>query len=156
MRRSTLLVMLSLCALTLLPPAAGAAIKLGRSIKHIRIGQTQAQVDRLNGTPLASIRSTGPLGARLILRYPEVEVTFDGGNRVTGLMTTSRRQRTARNVGVGSRKRAVRKAHKHARCDRGPAGVCTIGRKRPKVGQKITTFVFSKKRVVSVEIIKIL
>jgi hypothetical protein len=78
-----------------------------------------------------------------------VTVSFQAGSRATGLRTTSRLERTARGVGVGSTEAQVKAGVAGVRC-RTESGFrrCFVGRFLP--GRLVTDFDIRNGRVSSV------
>jgi hypothetical protein len=117
-------------ALALAAGSAGAApertalIRPAQGIGKLRLGMSQPEVRRALGRPRAVVRRPAGFGLRSIeweYGYASYRVRFFGPAgrlRTTRIGTTLRRERTPRNVGVGSRERAVRRVYPGLRCER--------------------------------------
>lgn len=136
--RSTALALVAVLALS--AAAVAAAPRPMRivpqvSIRGIGVGMTGAQVRRAAGRPDAEeVRSHPVLGRTKVWRYGRATVTFDGrrsSSLVVSITTTSRSDRTATGVGVGSTEAAVRAAVAGARC------VTELGYRHCVVGRQV-------------------
>jgi hypothetical protein len=98
---------------------AQARIVPQRGMKGIRLGMTVREVrDRL-GAPDKIAFAHGPIEGRFRLyAYGLTRVSFSPGAnaRVNSISTTSRRERTSRGIGVGSRRALVARDVPGARC----------------------------------------
>ncbi|HXD59946.1 MAG TPA: hypothetical protein VN606_18615, partial [Thermoleophilaceae bacterium] len=75
-------------------------------------------------------------------------ITFQGNQHVTGISTRSRRERTARGVGVGSTENDVVSKVTHSRCDTiANVRTCHVGKFEP--GRRVTVFLMSRRGHVS-------
>jgi hypothetical protein len=115
--------------------AAGAQIVPQRSIAGVELEMTKAQVRSLLGEPRRIIRGTNEFGSFTIFRYFRLEVTFQGGRRVTHIETNRLNERTAEGVGVGTLRSGVRAHVDNVRCQ---PGFCFVGRFLP--GRRVTVF----------------
>ena len=125
-----------------LPAAAGARIVPQRGIAGVTLNMTQAQLREKLGAPdTVTHRNSPPLGRYTTWFYGKTSVDMmrDGGAKVFNISTTSRSEKTAAGVGVGSTAAQVRTGVRGARCD---AQHCFIGRFDP--GRKVTDFTLSK------------
>jgi hypothetical protein len=134
----------SLAALVVAPPA-GAVIVVQQGIAGIRIGMTQAKVRAKLGKPRSFKHGTNEFGKYTELRYRGLRITFQGDRTVTSIWTSSPRERTARGIGVGSTRAAVRARVEGVRCGRGH---CFVGRFLP--GRRVTDFFLRNGRVSAV------
>jgi hypothetical protein len=135
-------------ALTI-PAGASAEVVPQKSIMGIELQMTRAQVQAVAGTPDSSRRRSHEiLGSYRELRYGKTTVGLGRGSGVFFVSTTARRQRTAEGVGIGTRKRVLRKRLSGERC-RNRFGVhhCFFGRFRP--GRTVTDFRLNKRNKVS-------
>lgn len=121
---------------------ARAAIVPQRSIAGVTLELTKAQVRAKLGAPPRVRHGRNDFGAWTRFVYPRVEVTFQGGNAVTGLQTTSPKERTARGAHVGST-RAELLARVHGlKCE---TGHCFLG--SFTAGKRVTDFFLHGGRV---------
>ncbi|MDX6478874.1 MAG: hypothetical protein QOG29_1461 [Gaiellaceae bacterium] len=121
---------------------ARAAIVPQRSIAGVTLELTKAQVRAKLGAPPRVRHGRNDFGAWTRFVYPRVEVTFQGGNAVTGLQTTSPKERTARGAHVGST-RAELLARVHGlKCE---TGHCFLG--SFAAGKRVTDFFLHGGRV---------
>jgi hypothetical protein len=98
------------------------------------------------GAPARIRRGTNDFGPFVQLVYPRVTVTFQNGPKATGVRTTSRLERTARGVGVGSTEAQVRARVAGIRCESvGDFRHCFVG--RFLAGRLVTDFQLRKGRV---------
>lgn len=123
--------------------AADADLVVQRSLAGVELGMTRAQVEQVLGEPSDVERPSSEIFGRYTeLRYGLTRVAlFDGTDgRVFSVTTTSRRQRTAGGVGVGSTETVLRRKVKGVRCTTfsGRVRICTVGRQTP--GQTVTDF----------------
>jgi hypothetical protein len=125
------------------PASAGAVIVPQKSIRGIALGMTVAEVRAAAGSP-SSFRTERDevLGRTRVWRYGLTTVRFDSTRsaaRVLGVTTTSRRERTAAGVGVGSTRSAVRTKVPAVRClVEFDYDHCFVGRWR--AGEVVTDF----------------
>ncbi|HLM08358.1 MAG TPA: hypothetical protein VK307_01515 [Thermoleophilaceae bacterium] len=93
------------------------------------------------------INGANDFGPFTEFRYTgKIRVIFQSGNRVTGVETTGRGDRTARNEGVGSRLAAVRNQVAGVSCMTIPNGrLCQTG--TAAAGQRVTSFFIRNGRV---------
>ncbi|MDX6488014.1 MAG: hypothetical protein QOK13_629 [Gaiellaceae bacterium] len=121
---------------------ARAAIVPQRSIAGVTLELTKAQVRAKLGAPPRVRHGRNDFGPWTRFVYPRVEVTFQGGNAVTGLQTTSPKERTARGAHVGST-RAELLARVHGlKCE---TGHCFLG--SFTAGKRVTDFFLHGGRV---------
>jgi hypothetical protein len=134
-------------AALLVPAAASALIQINRGIAGARLGNTKAQVRAALGQPNRVVNGNNDFGAFTEFRYAGgIRVTFQSGNRVTGVSTTGRGDRTTRNVGVGSTLQAVQNRVPGVNCEPIPGGrLCQTGSGLP--GQRTTVFFVRNGRV---------
>jgi len=113
------------------------------SIRGVSLGMTPAQVEAVLGRPDARHKGRQPgIGATLTLKFGLVTVRFNGvqpSSEAVTITTTSRRERTARGVGVGSSEAIVRQRVPGAKClEEFGYRHCVVGVQKP--GQIVTDF----------------
>jgi hypothetical protein len=130
---------------------AHGAIVVQHSIGGVALNMTKAQVRAKLGRPMRVRVGSNDFGTFRQLVYRRVTVTFLSGDRVTSVRTTSPLERTARGVGVGSTKFAVKSRVHNATC-RNESGFrhCSVGAFVP--GGVVTDFRLSGNRVSAVVI----
>ena len=118
----------------------------------ITLDMTQAQVKKVLGSGSAQ-RGKNDFGPYTILRYPklDINVIFQGNARVTTITTSGKRERTTKDIGVGSSERAVKRNVRGVKCETF-AGIrsCHVGSFLP--GKRVTDFVIRRGRVSRVTI----
>jgi hypothetical protein len=130
----------ALAAVALLA-AGGALARIvpQRGIDGLTLSMTKAQVRNELGPPARIKTGRNEFGPYAIWLYRRVEATFQSGNRATALQTTSRRERTASGVGVGSTAAQVRAGVGGVHCETTAAGGhCYVGSFTP--GKRVTDF----------------
>ena len=111
---------------------ARAPIVVQSSIRGVALGMTPTEVRGALGAPKASVVLPNPIiGKVRIWRYSGLRITFDGvgrGRTVLSVTSTSKGDRTAAGIGVGSREPEVRRLVPGARCaTRYGYRSCTVG-----------------------------
>ena len=143
-------------AFAMTPAVADAALVVQQSIAGVKLGMTRAQVEAVLGEPSEVNRPTNEIFGRYTeLRYGLTSISlFAGtGGEVFNLHTTSKRQRTSHDVGVGSSERALRLHVKGVSCETAYGRrTCIVGRLEP--GRVVTTFRVNRRtrRVSSISI----
>jgi hypothetical protein len=140
-------------AATLLAPApASAVIQLDRGIGGARLGNTKAEVRTALGQPNRVRNGTNEFGPFTVFVYNGgIRVTFQSGNTVTAVTTTGLGDRTARGVGVRSRRAAVEQRVPGVDCNTFMGTtICQRGEGLP--GQRVTAFFIRNGRVVRVTV----
>lgn len=136
----------SLVAMLVLPAAASAEIVPQRSIMGVQLQMTEAEVRSVAGEP-DSVRSRPHeiMGRYTQYRYGRTKIGLGEGSGVFFVSTRDRSERTATGIGVGSRKRAVRRRLSGERC-RNEYGIhhCWLGRWR--AGRTVTDFRLNRKK----------
>ena len=134
---------------------AGAVVVPQRSMLDIELGMTVQEVRGAAGATDAVAFVQHPIiGRTRVYRYGRTRVGFDGDHaraEVINLDTTSRTERLANGIGVGSTRRAVRTRVPRVRC-RVEFGLdhCFIGEFR--AGRTVTDFRMRKGRVTRIVI----
>ena len=130
-------------ALLGLAATAGATIVVGKSIGGVKLAMTRAQVRAVLGRPGHVVRAKNEFGSYTEFRYAGYIVDFQGGARVTGIVTTLPRERTRKGAGVGSTWAGIKAKVRGVRCQGAPAyGDCHVGAFVP--GKVVTDFVFRR------------
>ncbi len=147
MTRAGILIVVLAFALVL-ATSAGSVIVPQRSIGGVKIGMTQAQVKAVLGTPRVK-RGSNDFGSYVTFLYTGYTVHFQGVTNVTQIDTSSRKERTASGVGVGSTKAQVKVGVAGVKCE-GPAsaGHCYLGKFVP--GAHVTDFFLKNGKVTNV------
>lgn len=127
-------------------PAALAKIVVGQSIAGVKLGNTEAQVTQVLGSPsLMQPPDSQGVTAWNYVKPPLLGVVSFTNGGVSGMWTGSKHQKTSKGVGPGSSLAQVRKAYPKAKCSTGPFGpkslICTL---KSKYGGRTveTTFPF--------------
>ena len=102
------LVVAAVLALALTASSARAVIVVQRSIGGVKLQMTKAQVRAKLGRPMRVRVGSNEFGTFVEKVYRRVTVTFQSGDRVTNVSTTSPLEQTASGVGVGSTKSQVK------------------------------------------------
>ena len=138
-------VLISLALLLLAPAGAGAAIVPQKSIMGIELQMTRAEVKAEAGQPDAiRKRPHEIIGEYTEYRYGRTRVGIARQSGVIFVVTRDPMQRTADDIGVGSRKRFLRRSLEGERCKR-EFGFhhCWLGRFR--AGKVVTDFALNKR-----------
>lgn len=130
MRQSSLIVILSLCVTAgvfTIAPDAFANIIIGQGIAHVKLGDSQARVEKAVGRP--GFKEPPNFEGLILWKYPkgfeggfEGVIGFDRRLRVNDISTFSKRQKTSKGVGPGSRLAQVRRTYPGAKCSVGSFG----------------------------------
>lgn len=144
MTRALLLV---LAALLAAPAAAQARIVPQQGMKGVRLGMTVAQVqDRLGEPSRSEVVDNEIIGRVRELRYGLTVMSFSGAtddSELNTISTTSRTERLANGIGIGSTRAAVDRKVARTRCAvEFGLDHCYIGSFRP--GRTVTDFHISK------------
>ena len=116
------------------------------SIRGVALGMTPAEVREELGGPKSSVVTPNPIiGKVRIWRYAGLRIMFDGvgrGRTVLSVTSTSKGDRTAAGIGVGSRELEVQQLVRGVRCaTRYGYRSCMLG--GDKAGQITTDFSIS-------------
>jgi hypothetical protein len=130
---------------------ARATIVVQQSISGVKLNMTKAQVRAKLGRPMRVRVVANDFGSAVERVYRRVTVTFQSGDRVTGVRTTSPLEQTAAGVGVGSTKFQV-KSKVHGAACKNESGFrhCFVGAFLP--GRVVTDFRLRNGRVSQVSI----
>ena len=139
-------VLLILAVLLAAPAAAQATIVPQQGMKGVRIGMTVAQVeDRLGEPSRSRIERNEIIGRVRELDYGLTSMSFDGTKASSKLLTigtTSRTERLANGIGIGSTRAAVDSKVARTRCAvEFGLDHCYIGSFTP--GRIVTDFIIS-------------
>jgi hypothetical protein len=108
----------ALLAALVLPAVASAQIQVDKGIAGARLSNTTAQVHAALGTPTSVRRGRNDFGRFVQEGYAGgIIVFYQGGSRVTSVVTSGLGDRTAKGVGVGSTEQAVRANISGIRCE---------------------------------------
>lgn len=134
---------------------ASAKIVLQRGMAGIQLGMTKSTVLAKLGNPMHIKNSSNDFGTYTRFDYANLTVLFQGGLRVSALRTTSRSERTAAGIGVGSTVAAVKAKVPKVKCAK-EFGFrhCYVGAFKP--GRVITDFLVKNGRVWQVVIGRVL
>jgi hypothetical protein len=138
-------------AVGLLVPIASAKIIVGEGIAGIKLGQTEAQVEKVLGKPTPCTEFCNP-GSTREWKYPAGFagiVTFDSHGQVRGMWTGAEGQKTTKGIhangvsghGRGSSLVQIKKAYPHAKCSELPhsGGFATCSLYSHYHGRKVET-----------------
>jgi len=126
----------------LLPASAAARIVPQRGIAGATLDMTRTQLqDKLGKADKVQTRTSDVFGRYETWFYghTSIDLHSTGTRKVFNMSTTSKSEKTATGVGVGSTAAQVRKGVKGVHCDNQH---CFIGRFDP--GRKVTDFILSK------------
>ena len=142
--------LLVLIALLAVPAAAQAVIVPQTSIMGIELGMTKAEVKAKAGTPDAVRHPRNEIIGRYTeYQYGLTQIGIANNSGVIYVSTRDRDERTASGLGVGSRKRAVKRKLQGETCQKLPQGSrCFLGKELP--GRTVTDFRFRHGKVRSV------
>lgn len=145
--RPLLLAALLLCCA---PAAASAAIVPQKSIMGVELQMTKAEVRAVAGEPDSTRKRPHEIiGSVTEYRYGDTRVGIAQNSGVIYVVTRDPAERTAEDVGVGSRKRFLRRHLEGERCERENGfNHCWLGRFR--AGRTVTDFRIRDGRVRSV------
>jgi hypothetical protein len=123
---------------------AQALIRTQKGMDGIRLNMTQDQMRAVLGEPTSTKQGFNDFGGYTQFVYPRrVTITFQGNERVTGISTSGRSERTSRGIGVGSTENDVVSKVSHSRCDTiADVRTCHVGSFAP--GHRVTVFLISK------------
>lgn len=128
---------------TLAPAVADAELVVQKSLAGITLDMNRAQVEAVLGEPSAVNRPTSDvMGTYTELRFGLTSVSLTPGadGTVFDVSTTSKKQRTARGVGVGSTEKVLRQKVKGVKCQTylKRVRICTVGTQ--EAGETVTDF----------------
>jgi hypothetical protein len=139
-----------LVAMIVLPAQASGAIIVQKGMGGIALGMSKTKVRAKLGAPIRTQTGKNEFGTYTVFVYPRLRVTFQGGAAATAVQTTSKHERTANGVGVGSNTAAVKSRIGGVKCELNAAGSghCFVGNFNP--GRRVTDFFLSKGHVTRV------
>jgi hypothetical protein len=131
--RFVLSAVLTFALLLVCAPLASAAIVVGQGMAGVKLDQTEAEVQAVLGTPIYKAPYETPEGKVTSWGYPNTlmgRVGFDASGHVTGLWTSSRKEKTSKGISPGASLTKLRQAYPKAKCQTGPFGpksvVCVL------------------------------
>jgi outer membrane protein assembly factor BamE (lipoprotein component of BamABCDE complex) len=147
MRRA---ILIAFALLLVAAPAAGARIVVGKGIAGVRLSMTSHKVREVLGRPSSVHHGHNDFGAftQYVYSGRRLRVTFQSGNRVTAIATTSKAQKTDAGVGVGSSKSDVQANVPNVHCT---GTVCQVGQSLP--GRRVTAFFLNQARTKVVRVL---
>lgn len=101
-------------------PIALANVVIGQSIAGVKLGDSKAQVKKVLGSPSSSSATSFVYPTKIGLR-----VSFQHG-QVSGVLSFSKKQKTAKGITVGSSTAALKSAYPQATCSEGPYGPSSL------------------------------
>src|SRR4051794_39983387 len=97
------ILMLVVAALLIAPASASAIVQVDKGIAGARLNNKKSEVKTALGKPKKVIHGSNDFGDFTEFRYKgKIRVTFQSGNKVTGVSTEGLGDRTRKGVGVGS------------------------------------------------------
>jgi hypothetical protein len=143
----------------LVPASAAATIVPQRGMHGARIGMTVSEVRENVGKPTHIAFVRHPIIGRIrVWGYGRTRVTFDGDGRsarVIAMDTTSRGERLANGIGVGSTRAAVDARVRGARCKvEFGHDHCYVGEFR--AGEIVTDFLLRSGRVSRISVARVI
>lgn len=153
MRR--LLPLTAFAALLVVIPAAQAAappkglIRAGKGMAGVTLGDTQASVKTVLGTPASTKTGTNDFGKYTQLTFPgKLTAMFQGNTALTSITTTDDGQRTKQGIHVGSSETRLSQKIPAARCvTESGSRSCSLG--EFQAGKHVTVFFINKKGLVN-------
>jgi hypothetical protein len=132
-------------ALIVVPGAQAATpdkglIRAGKGMAGVTLGQTQAQVKAVLGTPASTKTGTNDFGKYTILTFPgKLTTSFQGNTALTSVSTTDDGQRTKQGIHVGSSETRLMQKIPAVRCvtESGNRS-CSLG--EFQAGRRVTVF----------------
>jgi hypothetical protein len=134
----------ALVAVLAIVAPAQALIRPQKGMDGIRLDMTQDQMRAVLGDPKSVKQGYNDFGAYTQFVYPHsITVTFQGNERITGISTKGRSERTSRGIGVGSTENDVQSKVSHVRCETiASVRTCHVGKLAP--GHRVTVFLMSR------------
>jgi len=134
--------------LVVVPAVADGTIVVQKSIAGITLGMTQDEVKAVLGEPDEVNRPSNEIfGSYTEFRYGLTYVSLFAGEdgEVFSVSTTSKKQRTSKDVGVGTSEKVLKQRVKGVKCQSYGTSfrICTVGRGNP--GEVVTDFRIGRK-----------
>lgn len=141
MRRRLTAVLLAATATLAVPAAADARIVLGREIAGVKLLDTVEEAKAVLGEPRSEKTQKDEIqGSIQLLDFGPTDIVAGKSGEVQAIETTSKRERLANGIGVGSTRKALRAKVRGVSCG---GRVCTVG--KLVAGGRVTTFRISRK-----------
>jgi hypothetical protein len=128
-------------------PLAFAELVPNRSIAGIELRMTRAEVVDAVGEPdRERVRDAEIFGRQRVMVYGRTKVSFAGArprSEAVSIRTRDRGERTSDGVGIGSRKRQVKRSVNGVRCKR-EFGIHHCYKGRFRAGKRVTDFLLDR------------
>jgi hypothetical protein len=121
LRRLSIVAVLLIAGVMVAAPSAEAMIVIGQGVDGVKIGDTEAQVEKTIGPPGFKEHSDEH-GGITIWKYPKSfsgVISFDHTGHLASMWTSSTQQRTSKGIGINSSPAEVLKAYPKTKCKLG-------------------------------------